>query len=332
MHVSVSGAISSPRPVKSGVPQGSVLGPLLFLLYVNHLPTSVQNNCKIFADDLKIYLKYSASSALSLALGTSSCQNDIDQISSVANSWGLDLNREKCVVLRFERSYINWQAIGAFSQYYLHGHVLSLVSSHRDLGVLVDCSLRFHLHIRNIVNKASGLAANLLKTTLCRSQHYMITLYKSHIRPLLEFASCVWNTGFMGDLRLLESVQRSWTRHIEGFTELSYDQRLESLDLYSVQGRLLRADLLKCWKIFHGESGIIPEELFILAHQVGTRGHRYKIFHTYSSLEARRRFFSVRVAKLWNSLPDQVVALENINAFKSALHLHLGHLLYEFIN
>ena len=103
----------------------------------------------------------------------------------------------------------------------------------------------------------------------------MITLYTTHIRALLEYASCVWSTGFIGDLRLLESVQRSWTRHIEGLSELSYADRLQVLDLYSVKGRLLRADLIKYWKIFHGECSIRPTDIFSMAPVLGTRGHRF---------------------------------------------------------
>ena len=332
MYVSVSGSASSPRAVLSGVPQGSVLGPLLFLVYVNHLPSSIRQNCKIFADDLKIYLKICPSSPMSLATGASSCQHDIDNIYSVATSWGLDLNREKCVVLRFHRGAVAWQEIGALAHYTLTDQTISMVTSHKDLGVTIDSSLRFHLHIRSIVNKASGLSTNLLRSTLCRSPDFMISLYKTHIRPLLEYSSCVWNTGYIGDLRMLESVQRKWTKHIDGLGELPYSERLQVLGLYSVQGRLLRADIIKYWKIFHNESSIIPDQIFNLAPPYITRGHRFKILHSFSSLEARRRFFSIRCVGLWNSIPDEIVSLNSVHAFKSALHTFLGHLLYKFPN
>ena len=159
-----------------------------------------------------------------------------------------------------------------------------------------------------------------------------MAIYKTHIRPLIEFGSTVWHTGYLGDLKLLESVQRRWTREIEGLAELSYSERLKDLNLYSVQGRLLQADLIKCWKIFHGQSSIAPSVLFTLSSVTSTRGHRFKIASTHSSIEARRRFFSVRCVSLWNSLPDEVVAKESISAFKSAIHSHLGPLLLQFQN
>ena len=158
MHVTVSNIRNSPWEVKTGVFQDSVLGPLVFLLYVNHLPHSILNNCKFFADDLKIYLKYLSSTSFSLALGTSSCQNNIDNICRTASSWGLDLNMSKCDVLRFQRGTIDWHHIGALSNYYLLGHTISLVDSHKRSWC--PGGLRFHQHIRSVVNKASVLSAN----------------------------------------------------------------------------------------------------------------------------------------------------------------------------
>ena len=114
--------------------------------------------------------------------------------------------------------------IGSLSDYYIQDLQIPIVSSHKDLSVLVDSSLRFHLHIKSIVSKASGLSANLLRSTKCRTRSFMVSLLISHIRPLLEFASCVWNTGFIGDLHLLESVQRTWIRHIARLSHLSYEE------------------------------------------------------------------------------------------------------------
>lgn len=217
-------------------------------------------------------------------------------------------------------------------EYYIQGEAIPRVPSHKDLGVIVDTSLKFHLHVRSVVNKSAGLSANILKSTLCRSKDFMLSLYVSHIRPLIEFGSCLWNTGYLGDLKLLESVQRRWTRQIEGMSDLSYHDRLKALDLYSVQGRLLRADLIKYWKIFHGECGILPEDVFTKPPPVATRGHRYKIAHVFSSTKARKRFFSVRCVAQWNSLPDSIVALNSVGAFKAALHNFLGPSLYQYVD
>ena len=197
-------------------------------------------------------------------------------------------------------------------------------------GVIVDSQLKFHEHVKSVANKCSGLSSNILNSTLCRAREFMIPIYISHIRPILEFGSCLWNLGYIEDTRLLEGVQRRWTKRIEGLEEFSYSQRLEILDLYSVKGRLLRADIIKCWKIFHGKCGVDPEELFVLAEGGTTRGHRYKVAHVHSTMECRRRSFSLRIVNLWNGLPDDVVALESVGSFKSAIHVYLGERLFAF--
>ena len=206
--------------------------------------------------------------------------------------------------------------VGGIQHYYLDSAQLSLTDSPRDLGILVDNSLRFHTHIKHAVNKAAGLANNLLKATLCRSSDFMTTIYKTHVRLLLEFGSPIWHTGYLGDLRLLESVQHRWTKQIDDLQDSSYADRLQVLNLYSVQGRLLRADLIKCWKIFHGHSSIIPSHLFTMSLTTGTRGHRFKLLKPHASLDCRRRFFSVRCIDQWNSLPDSVVSAAPIEHFK----------------
>ncbi|KAK3888205.1 hypothetical protein Pcinc_007736 [Petrolisthes cinctipes] len=282
----------------------------------------------LVSDDLKLYMKIRHNATHPLAVDLSSLQKDIDNISRVAASWGLNFNPNKCVVIRCQRGSVDWTAVGSLQHYHLDNSDLSLADNHRDLGILVDNTLKFHAHIRATVNKAAGIANNLLKSTLCHSSDFMVTILKSHIRPILEFGSTVWNTGYLGDLRLLESVQRRWTKHIDSLADLPYTNRLKALNLYSVQGRLLRADLIKCWKIFHKQSVISPSDLFSVSPVTATRGHRFKLVKPHIYTECRRRFFSVRCIDHWNFLPDSVVGANTVEAFKRGLHLSLGELLY----
>ena len=175
-----------------------------------------------------------------------------------------------------------------------------------------------------------GMVSNFLRSTISRSREFMLAILKSHIRPLLEFASPVWCTGYMEDMRMLEAVQRRWTREIEGLKDLQYSERLTQLNLFSVRGRLLRADLILYWKIFSGLSSITPEMLFSPNCRPGNRGHRFKIYRPFAITEARRRFFSVRTIDAWNSLPDNVVAAPSLTAFKTGLKGALGNALYEY--
>lgn len=157
-----------------------------------------------------------------------------------------------------------------------------------------------------------------------------MTVYMAHIRPLLEFGSTVWNTGYLSDLRLLESVQCHWTEQIDRLFNLSYADQLKSLNLYSVQGRLLRADLIKYWRIFHDSSATAPLDLFTISLVTSTRGHRFKVAKPHVSTKWRRRYFSIRCINHWNSLPDSVVSAVTINLFERGLHHSLGEALFSF--
>ena len=326
MSVSVKGATSRSHPVLSGVPQGSVLGPILFLVFINHLGTNLSSSYKIFADDLKTYMKIAHSSETAYAHSSQLCQRDITVLQQISSSWDLRLNQDKCVVMRFQS-----KAHSLPPPIYSIGDLpVRVVHSHPDLGVLVDSSLKFHDHISSTVHKAAGLSQNLLKSTVCRSPDFMLTLLRTHVRPVIEYCSCVWHTGYLGDLRALESVQRRWTKRIEGMSSLDYQCRLRTLNLYSVQGRLLRADMIQCWKMFQGKCAVTPTELFTLAPESGTRGHRFKVCHPRPHTDVRQRSFSVRCVRLWNSLPGHVVTETDFHTFKALLADALGDLLYEY--
>ena len=173
-------------------------------------------------------------------------QHDINQIVNIAKSWGLSFAPSKCVIMRFSRML---SEAPPPADLFISGAPIIRTTSHKDLGIIVDSSLKFHLHVEAVSTKANGLAQNLLRSTLNRSEGFMKILFTSHIRPLLEFSSSLWNTGFAHDLTVLESVQRRWTKQINGLQDISYHDRLKHLSLYSTKGRLLRQDLIQIWKI-----------------------------------------------------------------------------------
>ena len=110
-----------------------------------------------------------------------------------------------------------------------------------------------------------------------------------------------------------------WTRHIDNLQDMSYGERLRELELFSVQGRLLRADLIQYWKIFNGRSCISPETLFARPLYASTRGHQFKIHVPHVTLDTRKRSFSNRCVSVWNSLPECVVTAPDLVSFKRAL-------------
>ena len=213
-------------------------------------------------------------------------------------------------------------------RYNVRGVPLKYVSTYRDLGVIVDVRLRFHSHVDVVVGKTGGMLSNLLRSTVCRDAEFMVTLWVSHIRPIIEFNSCVWNVGYLRDLRRLESLQRRWTREITGMSRTNYEVRLKRIGLYSIVGRLLRIDLIKIWKAFNAEVDVGLSEVFERARYERTRGHRFKLVVPACRSELRRRMFSVRCVSVWNSLPARVAETSSIDGFKKGLDLFLGDLLF----
>ena len=105
----------------------------------------------------------------------------------------------------------------------------------------------------------------------------MVTLFAAHIRTIIYYCSAIWHTRYVADLHLLEFVQRRWTKQVEGLYDLSYRARLRKLGLFSVSGRLLRADIIKVWKAFHPETEVGLSEIFELARDHRTRGLVFKL-------------------------------------------------------
>ena len=317
--VSVGGCLSNRRSVGMGVPQGSVLGPLLFLVYVNFVMDGVVSRWVAFADDFKVWI---GSDGRDGALDWEVLQADLDRIHRVSGSWQLKLNTGKCVSMHFGR--------GAGNTYSIGNNQLESVDSYRDLGIMMDSSLKFHVHTRGVVGRAGAMMSELLRATICRDKDFMVTLFTSHIRPILEYCSPVFNVGWLGDIRLLESVQRRWTREVVGMSGLEYGERLRCLGLYSIYGRFLRQDIIKVYKILNGNNDSL-KAMFERSGVDRTRGHRFKLVLPRCRSELFRRSFFVRSVGHWNKLPNALVESDSLFSFKRGLDLHLGERLYSFI-
>ena len=326
MRVRVAGNLSNPCTVESGVPQGSVLGPVLFLLYINHVVSELTCNVKIFADDIKIYLGYSLTSGDE---ASSLLQCNIDKLVSTSSSWNLSINSEKCAVLRFSPRNCTLP-FSVESPYNVNEAALQFVREHPDLGIKIERNLKFHNHIRSRVNVAGALTTNLLSSTICREPDFILNVYISHIRPQLEYASSLWNLGYIGDSQMIEKIQRRWTKAVATVQHLTYSERLRNLNLFSMYGRMLRADLILVWKIFNGKCAIRPTDLFERSYSHITRGHAFKIQVDRSRLEIRKRSFACRVVPFWNNLASDTVIASSLNRFKSLLHRDLGDELFKF--
>ena len=319
-RVRISDSVSGWEVVRSGVPQGSVLGPTLFLAYINDLPEAVQlDTLKLFADDAKL------DSTITAADDSLVLQENLNLLAEWSEKWSLEINPSKCKILHLTgiRPTINYS-------YYLQGsegqRQLESVDHEKDLGVVIDGKLNFHAHVKKAVLTANKVTGIIRRNFKYMGEETFLTLYKSLVRPHIEYSSTVWNPTMICDQKLIEGVQRRATKLIPSISGLSYPQRLKKLGLPSLQYRRLRADMLQVYKIIHGFDRVTIETFFELSGSDRTRGHRYKINKQRSKTNIRKYSFSNRVIDTWNSLPDTVVESENINQFKSKLNTHWkGH-------
>ena len=178
--VVLNGKKSSWQDVKSGVPQRSILGPLLFLVYVNDLPRSISSQVFLFADDTKLIR-----SICTLA-DHAQLQTDLDNLTKWCDAWQLNFNATKCKVIHFGR------ATHSYGGYYLNGILLDSVDCYKDLGILFDTGLKFHQHASEVAMKANRVLACMRRGFINLNESVLLRLYKSMVRPILEYGNVIW--------------------------------------------------------------------------------------------------------------------------------------------
>ena len=319
-RVILNGSFSSWCAVTSGVPQGSVLGPLLFTLYINDIPNIVHTNLSFFADDSKIY------SVIKTLEDSHQLQADLDNIQEWCQIWLLKLNLLKCKIMHIGNSSL----VKAYTLCDGSGKCIHLdeVDHEKDLGVWFTNDLKPSLHCCKAAASAMRVLSMIRRSFVNISKDLFVFLYTTYVRPKLEYCVPIWSPYFVKDIDVLEKVQKRATKLIKGYEKLPYDQRLKSLGIYTLFCRRQRGDLIEVFKILNGYYNINPSQFFIPSDVTSTRGNCMKLFKPRNRLNIRSNFFTQRVIGNWNSLPNEVVAVNTIASFKSKLDQywkHIGH-------
>ena len=153
-------------------------------------------------------------------------------------------------------------------------------------------------------------------------------LYKTLVRPHLEYGNLIWGPFNRADQKLIERVQRRATRLVPEIKGLPYPERLRRLGLPSLYYRRRRGDMIAMYQVFNGGMDIQPDEFFSLAPSVGTRGHSMKLRKPQAHSRVRRCTFAVRAINDWNGLPPSVILAPSLNQFKAQIDNHWNRLLY----
>ena len=331
--------------VTSGVPQGSVLGPVLFLIYVSDIAGLVKNFVSLFADDTKMFTYLLEQAEETETHTTLSVQLDINRVAHWSECMQMNFNIEKCHSLHLGSNNTKHQyTIPRQSDtitkehscaYTYTFHNLSQVTDEKDLGVTVDEELKFKKHIEDKISTANKMLGLIRHTFKHLDNRSFCMLYKSLVRPHLEYASVIWSPFTKQYQDMIEKVQRRATKMLPDLKELQYHDRLKILQLPTLKYRRLRTDLLLIYKLSHNLIDMDQDthckkcshntEMLQKTFRSTNRGHEYK-YQIHHHQGIRNRFLTARALKYWNSLTPITVNSPSINIFKNNLEKNTSSL------
>ena len=321
INVMVNNAFSSDSPVISGVPQGSVLGPLLFLIYIQDMSNEISSaRLLFFADDTKIIRDISSIDDCCLM------SDELSKLYNWAENNKMVLNGDKFQLLQYT-------ATGAAQPFvYVDpmGSVIEPKNLARDLGVEMSNDANFDAHISSFVDKARGRMRWILRVFSTRDKVAMLTLYNSLVRPIMEYCSQLWHPQKIGLTQRIEAIQRAFTFRISGVGHLNYWDRLSILGMYSLERRRERYIIIYVWRIINQMSPNLEGRDRITMYRSGRRGLLCRVpsFGT----TARSRFATIREAsfaingpRLFNSIPAELRDYTgSVDSFKRQLDIFLS--------
>ena len=318
--VVVNGKVSTPREVVSGVPQGSVLGPLIFLMLISDIDEKIEHaKVASFVDDTR------ATKGISTVEDATDLQNDLFRIYQWSIDNNMQFNSLKFELLRYgTNKSLKDQTCYVAPDW----NLIEEKQDIRDLGINMSNSLSFRAHINNVVESAKRTSAWIFRTFNTREITPMMTLYKSLVRPILEYCSVLWAPIAKGDIQRLEEIQQSYVRKIHGVSK-NYHTAMKQLNLYSLERRRERYIVIQVWKMLEGLSPNLADtdncSIKLQSDAASRRGRTCQTPKLASTpthlLKAKQQSVKCFGAKLFNALPKQIrnITKVGVNNFKMAL-------------
>ena len=312
----MEGRISALSPVISGVPQGTVLGPILFLLHTADIARGVSPNTRAssYVDDTRV-----SRTIISSDLDSKALQDDLASIYSWAEDVNMVFNSDKFECLRFWPGTAPKPEIKYTSP---DGSLIEEKSYLRDLGVQIGTELTFSNHILNCVASANRLIGWALRTFRRRSTLVMMTIWKSLVQSKLDYCSQLWSPSDQLSISKLEGVAKSFTAQIAGLQDKDYWDRLEALKMYSQERRRERYQIIFIWKVLQG----LVQGYSVRTKQSSRRGRQLEIPSYQRQApaavrKARESSLSVKGARLFNLLPQDLrdTCTGTVEQFKAKL-------------
>lgn len=333
-EVVVGGSKSSSLAVKSGVPQGSILGPLLFVLFINDmfLCVSEGTNIALYADDTKIWRNIHSLNDQNIL------QNDINNLYNWSVENRMTFHPGKCKVLpvTLQRNILDNLPFNIF-WYELNGTIIDYVTSHTDLGVNVNTRSTWGPHCDTLVAKATTKLAILKRTChFTTNQRQKRAFYLAIVRSLLEHCSVIWAPQYANHINKFAAVQKRAVKWIlgdqfESYSDEEFDQKQRCLNILPVKLKFIYNDLIMFYKIVNGLVPVSLPEYITIIQPEDTRYTRNNAaihnltdrsrYHCNVSVnnDIFKNSFFCRVIRSWNSLPEDVRQAGRISLFKPLL-------------
>ena len=306
-RVVVDGAHSPWTHVDSGVPQGTVLGPLLFLTHINDITRVIKSQCRLFADDCLLYRPIRTEEDQHLL------QQDLLGLEEWSVKWGMRFNASKCEVIRIHRSK---RPLDHF--YTIGGQVLQEVDSCKYLGVNINNKLDWSTHIHAITSRANRTLGFLRRNLSECPQELKALSYVTLVRSVLEYACQAWDPYTKKDTDCLEKVQRSAARFVtrDYSSYSSVTDMLSALKWRSLASRRQDLRLILMFQITHDMVAIPTESLLTSSDSRTRSSHGLTYKHLPSKTDSYKNSFFPRTIREWNALEPSLVACDNTDTFR----------------
>ena len=309
-RVVINGLSSDWSDVLSGVPQGSVLGPLLFLIFINDIDDDILSRLLAFADDMKLFNSLKCIDALD------NINRDLITLQKWADKWLLPFNVVKCKVMHCGRTNNGYK-------YALDGVELESVDEEKDLGVLISKDMKVAAQCHSAALKANRVLGMIKRTFVSRDTDMLVKLYKALVRPHLEYCIQAWNPHLVKDIAILENVQKRFLRMLSTSKNESYVKRLDTIGLMPLELRRIRGDMIEVFRIIKGLDRVDKEQFFHLRQGRHLRGHDFNLYKSRFRTDIGKFSFANRVVDNWNRLPCEVVNCAKLSRFKEMLDVYL---------
>ncbi len=308
----VDGESSDPVEVSSGVPQGTVLGPLMFLMYINDIGQNLDSNTtiKLFADDALLFRNIETPN------DQTALQKDLDTVVEWSNTWQMSFNPSKCSTMFMTRS-----KTPLHTSYNMMGQKLEVVEHHPYLGVEINKDLNWGKHITNATNSASK-TLGFLKRNMSKCDPTVKTAaYKTLVRPKLEYAASVWDPHQAKFITKLEKIQRRAARFVMGDhrRDSSVTTMLNTLEWPTLQARRRVSRLCLFYKAVHQIAAITIPAYVLSTPRTGRDGRTYlRYIPIFCRTNVYKFSYIPRTIIDWNSLSMDTVNQTTVKAFKTA--------------